>query len=414
MRLSPSRLAGVSPIFAPCCGACVTRAVGPETRPPLSIIIPALTVFNAPGVRKIFITIIYCLGVLGFFEATARVVLWSDTAFSRIVPWGDSDSTSRLLFIRRYSEKSPIIYYPFDVYHPTRGWALRPRLSRVEAFANKTLSSNSRGLRGSSEHTYEKQLGIQRILAFGDSFTFGDEVSDDETWTYFLEKLLPGSEVINFGVHGYGHDQMLLYLREEGIKYRPDIVMLGFVSEDMERNMLSFRDYAKPRFVLDGGRLVLTNTPVPRIEETLAREPWRSKFLDVLTMLRDRYRKRFGELELKTEMKQVTIALLDEIANTIRVAGAVPIFVYLPIHGEITSEKDMSDGERFFFSYCRERGIQAIYLQRFFHEKLERGVALKTTGHWGPVEHRTAAEGIRAHLFEHNVIPLSQPAGAIR
>jgi hypothetical protein len=373
------------------------------------------------GLRKIFIATLYCLGVLMFFEATARGVLWSDRVFGRVFGSGGivyqprDDTTFRLGFVRRQSEKSPTIYYPFDVYHPTRGWALRSSISRAVAFGNKTLSSNSRGLRGSSEHEYEKRPGTLRILTFGDSFTFGDDVSDDETWTYYLEKLLPGSEVINFGVHGYGHDQMLLYLQEEGIKYHPDIVILGFASTDMERNMCSFRDYAKPRFVLEGGRLVLTNTPVPRIEDTLAREVWRSKFLDVLRMLHGRYRERFEEPELKTEMKQVTIALLDEIANTIRTAGAVPIFVYLPILDEIKRPgMDMSDGERFFFSYCRERGIQSIYLQRFFNEKLERGVHLKTTDHWGPEEHRTAAEGIRAYLVEHGVVPLSPPGEAVR
>jgi hypothetical protein len=365
------------------------------------------------GLRKIFIAIVYCLSVLVFFEATTRGVLWSDWGFRRYVggrlaPYTQTDDTAwRLSFIRRHSQLSVPIYYKFDIYHPTRGWAVRPGLSRVTVFNNKTLSSNSRGLRGSSEYAYEKPLGTLRILTLGDSFTFGDEVSDNETWTYYLEKLLPKSEVINFGVHGYGHDQMLLYLQEEGIKYHPDIVILGFISFDMERNVLSFRDYAKPRFVLDGGRLVLTNTPVPRIEETLAREPWRSKFLDLLTMLRSRYRQRLGGL--KTEMEQVTVALLDEIANTIRAAGAMPIFVYLPSFDEITRpEMDMSDGERFFFSYCREHGIQSIYLQRFFLEKLKRGVDLKTTGHWDPEEHRTAAEGIRAYLVEHNILPLSQ------
>jgi len=333
------------------------------------------------GLRKIFIAIVYCLGVLVFFEVSARGVLWSDWGFRRIVgkaSWGGprsqtDDTAWRLTFV----------------------------------FNNKTLSSNSRGLRGFSEHAYEKPPGTLRILTFGDSFTFGDEVSDNETWTYYLEKLLPGSEVINFGVHGYGHDQMLLYLQEEGIKYHPDIVILGFLSFDMQRNVISFRDYAKPRFVLDGGHLVLTNTPVPRIEETLAREPWHSKFLDLLTMLRSRYRERSGEL--KSEMEQVTVALLDEIANTIRAAGAMPIFVYLPCCDEIARpETDMSDGERFFFSYCREHGVQSIYLQRFFLEKLERGVDLKT-GHWDAEEHRTAAEGIRAYLVEHSIVRPSQP-----
>jgi hypothetical protein len=356
------------------------------------------------GLRIIFIATLYCLGVLVFFEVTARGVLSSDIGFRIIVARGQDDAAWRLGFIRHQSEKSPINYYPYDVYHPIRGWALQPGLNRVEAFdSTKTLSSNSRGLRGPLEHSYEKPPDILRILTFGDSFTFGQEVSDDQTWSYFLEKLLPSSEVINFGVHGYGNDQMLLYLQEEGIKYYPDIVILGFVAEDMRRNMLSFRDYAKPRFVLDEGQLVLTNTPVPRKDEVLAIEPWRSKFLDVLTMLRDRYRDRFGDF--KIEMKQVTAALLDEIANTIQSAGAVPVFVYLPSLNEITSsELDMSDGERFFFSYCRDRGIKSIYLQRFFHEKFERGVNLKTIGHWNPEEHRTAAEGIRAYLVEHRIV----------
>jgi hypothetical protein len=107
------------------------------------------------------------------------------------------------------------------------------------------------------------------------------QVGDDQTWSYYLQNLLPGSEVLNFGVHGYGQDQMLLYLKEEGIKYHTDIVILGFVALDMDRNLVSFRDYAKPRFVLDGARLVLTNTPIPTIDEVLAR----SKFADLLAML---------------------------------------------------------------------------------------------------------------------------------
>jgi hypothetical protein len=50
---------------------------------------------------------------------------------------------------------------------------------------------------------------------------------------------------INMGVHGYGHDQMLILFGEEGVKYEPDIVILGFLPLDMARNVLKFRDFAK-------------------------------------------------------------------------------------------------------------------------------------------------------------------------
>jgi hypothetical protein len=116
------------------------------------------------GMRTTFITILYCLGVLVFFEATARVVLSSDNFWAIVRPFGD-DTAYRLLFIRRQG-KSPTMAYSFDVYHPTRGWAFRPGLSSIEV-DNATFSSNSRGLRGSSEHAYEKPLGSLRILTFG-------------------------------------------------------------------------------------------------------------------------------------------------------------------------------------------------------------------------------------------------------
>jgi hypothetical protein len=65
---------------------------------------------------------------------------------------------------------------------------------------------------------------------------------------------------------------------------------------------------------------------------------------------------------------------------------------------------EMSDDERFFFSYCQQRSIQSINLRPFFYEKLKRGVHLETNRHWDPEEHRTAADGIRAYLVKHGIV----------
>ena len=81
-------------------------------------------------------------------------------------------------------------------------------------------------------------------------------MSDHETFPHVLEQLLAPAEVVNLGVHGYGHDQMLLRYRAEGRRYAPDLVLLGFVADDVGRNLLAFRDYAKPRFLLEGGALL--------------------------------------------------------------------------------------------------------------------------------------------------------------
>jgi hypothetical protein len=196
---------------------------------------------------------------------------------------------------------------------------------------------------------------------------------------------------------------MLLYLREVGARYRPDVVLLGFVSDDMERNLLGFRDFAKPRFVLRGGRLELRGTPVPTPDEVVAREWRRSKLLDLLTLLRARFEARSGE-DVRRR-RELTLAILDEIARTARSLGATPAFAYLPVYREIDKpEGAMTQRERFFFGYCRERGIQSMYLRRFFLRKLRAGVSFKTYGHWDALEHRTVAEGIAAYLLEKGLV----------
>jgi len=234
-------------------------------------------------------------------------------------------------------------------------------------------------------------------VVLGDSFTFGEEVGDEETFSHRLQSLLPNSEVLNLGVHGYGHDQMLLYLKEEGLRYHPDLVILGFMPDDMERNVLSFRDYAKPHFAVKDGRLELTTGPIPRPKETVAAERWRSKFGDLLTMARSRYEWRSGRTSATT--RELTWAILDEMKAASEAAGAKPAFAYLPVYGEIPRlDDEMTGRERAFFAYCKERGIASLYVQPAFGAKAKQGTKFKTEGHWGPVEHRTAAEGLASEL----------------
>jgi hypothetical protein len=351
--------------------------------------------------RRALPLVAYLCGVALFFEVAARLALSSDPFFERVTAL-NAGTAWRLRWVRRQQD-APRLDYSFDVHHPTRGWALRPGIPGVRAWDDRVLSSNSRGLRGPREYAYEKPEGTTRIVVIGDSFTFGHEVGDEETYSHVLEELLPGVEVLNLGVHGYGHGQMLLYLREEGVRYQPDVVLLGFLSDDMERNVIDFRDYAKPRFDIEGGELRLSGVPVPTPEETLRWAPWRSSFLDLVSLLWTSYRWRSGWTPRYT--RDLTVAILDEIAATARAAGATPAFAYLPVYGEIDKrEMSMTRREQFFFSYCRERGIQSMYLRHAFLPKVKAGVEFKTTGHWGPLEHRTAAEGIKSYLVEKELI----------
>ena len=89
------------------------------------------------------------------------------------------------------------------------------------------LQTNSRGLRG-GEVALPKPEGVLRVLAVGDSCTFGSGAGQDETWPAQLEQTLPGVEVINAGVPGFSSYQALRYLEIEGFDLDPDVVV--FVS----------------------------------------------------------------------------------------------------------------------------------------------------------------------------------------
>jgi lysophospholipase L1-like esterase len=124
-----------------------------------------------------------------------------------------------------------------DVYwiDPVIGKRMRPGWSGSEFGA--PVQVNSHGLR-SPETTYEKPPGTYRILALGDSWTFGFRMTEENSFPRKLERMLntrlaareghPRVEVINSGVVGYSTRQEATYFQVEGKRYSPDLVIVAF------------------------------------------------------------------------------------------------------------------------------------------------------------------------------------------
>ena len=77
-----------------------------------------------------------------------------------------------------------------------------------------------------------KEEGTVRIGCFGDSFTYGDEVSDGLDYPallqrMFMEEGFPHMEVLNFGSSDYGVHQTFILWSSVGRKYDMDHVFLG-------------------------------------------------------------------------------------------------------------------------------------------------------------------------------------------
>jgi lysophospholipase L1-like esterase len=95
------------------------------------------------------------------------------------------------------------------------------------------VTINSKGLRD-YEYDYTPRPGVTRILALGDSVTFGWGVSLEDTYPKVLERLLNDGderdryEVLNGGVGNYTTSRIIGLYHHELYKYDPAVVVFAF------------------------------------------------------------------------------------------------------------------------------------------------------------------------------------------
>jgi lysophospholipase L1-like esterase len=99
-----------------------------------------------------------------------------------------------------------------------------------------TYHLNNYGLRG-PDIAPEKPEGVFRIIVLGDSFTFGEGVKWEDTFTYQLEQILrervsPKIEVLNFGTSSWSTSDETTYLEQVGVQFQPDLVLNVYVLND--------------------------------------------------------------------------------------------------------------------------------------------------------------------------------------
>lgn len=156
-------------------------------------------------------------------------------------------------------------------HHPRLGWTLRPNWRGRHRHPDYDViyTINRFGHRGTAATGGTKPPGERRYAYLGDSFTFAMGVADDQTFTEVLNRNAPPSVLhLNFGVPGYSTDQELLFAEDRLFGFEPDVVLLVvYLGNDLIDNMGPYPlqvDFAKPYFVLGGGRLALQGVPVPK------------------------------------------------------------------------------------------------------------------------------------------------------
>jgi lysophospholipase L1-like esterase len=147
-----------------------------------------------------------------------------------------------------------------DIFTPV--WQDRDRMALLRRFAPWLpaefrqspvwrIALNEDGFR-SPPMAAARRPGVLRVACIGDSWTFGMNVNQDQTYPARLEALLeqrtPGShvEVMNFGVLGYSSFQGLELLRRRVLSLHPDVLVIGFGMNDSDVGGYRDKDVVKP------------------------------------------------------------------------------------------------------------------------------------------------------------------------
>jgi hypothetical protein len=178
---------------------------------------------------------------------------------------------ANLRMLRDSSSERSLTYQ----YDAELGWAPVPHSSSVVTNARTIhVQHNSLGLRD-----IEFKLDARpTMMVIGDSFVWGLDSEADERFTDLLRSRMPGINIVNAGVSGYGTDQEYLLLQRLWPEIAPDVVVLVFCTEnDRLDNSTSVRyeSYQKPYFATAAdGTLVLRGQPVPKSRQVYVQENW--------------------------------------------------------------------------------------------------------------------------------------------
>jgi len=354
--------------------------------------------------------------------AEIGVRVWSPVPGERLVPFHYNSQR-----VEKIAEEDTYIQFDRDL-----GWNIaRATTKRDDGMVFRT---NRARMRADREYPLTPPEDRLRIAAFGDSFTHCNEVSQKDCWANRLEEAWPGTEVLNFGVPGYGPDQAWLRYQRDGRPYQPCSVFIGFFVEDIDRVVNRFRPFmhpddsvmlSKPRYLLEGDGLRLLPNPTtdPRqmgdpahVERTLGQhDAWYypGTFvpgpLDDLALVRlaktagyQRSRAALSRTPLtyplydqQGEAYQITGRILIQFAEQVRADGAAPVVVVFPSKRDLLARQVQESAHQSLVDWLTQSGVPTLDLtDSLLSESQEHGMeALFAEGsHYSPLGNRVVAE----------------------
>jgi lysophospholipase L1-like esterase len=311
------------------------------------------------------------------------------------------------------------LFYPLMLARDARlGW--RHGTNRSKYFTNEhgernLVVLNEFGHRGRA-HGVARTPGKYRVLVLGDSFTEGVAAGEEEVFTHLLEASGRNLEVLNTGVSSWGTVQEYLYLREHGLRFQPDLVLLMYYANDRTDNCIPYSPGIGPRphaFIREGAVEIAEDYDDSRFVRFLPPVPFRS-FLSRNSLLfyalverlwrpvrMAEYRRILIQEEkalVPEETRRIGLSLISRIHSLVAPKGIALAVVLVPSRTILRQGGDEWYDE--IEEFCSANGVPCLSL-------LDAMIRAQTQGrrpyfendiHWTPEGHAIAAEAIAPFL----------------
>ena len=206
----------------------------------------------------------------------------------------------------------------------------RAMVDPLLGWAPPRTRTNPLGIVRDEPYTVERRPPI--YLFYGDSFVKGLTPNPDKV-PQRLESRLGGPVVYNYGVGGYGVDQIYLRYRESIAQFDDPTVIVGVMTDDVDRCILRVRSGQKPYFEIEDGALVLHGTPIdPDPNAWLAAHPPSIRSYLAAMVRRAIYRIEAGDHPTeqrykRAEKERIGTRIIEELVADVRGRGLPLLFV---------------------------------------------------------------------------------------
>lgn len=271
------------------------------------------------------------------------------------------------------------------------------------------------------EYAEAKAPGVYRVIAIGDSFTWGGGVNFDDIWPKRLERYLRdyenvkgvSYEVLNWALPGTATPSQVRNLRRAASRYRPDLVVLGYCLNDAEHEadkkaVTALRNKLMPPLKPGHGlkRFLFNNSALFRLLATRFAATRNNR--GQVTYYQELYRDAYPGWE-------ATRAALADL-GTWRSESGVPVVVmvfplyswsfddrypFADIHGKLHGELERA-GLPYLDLLEANRGLDHTALEAYPYKD----------PHPSDIAHRIAAEQLYGYLGDAGLLPDGEPIAA--